>query len=147
MKSIFERQEIEHFVARINQLDADSKAKWGKMNVYQMLRHCNLSEQMYQGKTQYARLFMGRLFGAMVLKGILKNADPMKHNQPTHPTFKIKGNGNFEQEKQLWIEQLENYASCTNLGFVHPFFGTMTHEQVGQYVYKHTDHHLRQFGV
>lgn len=147
MKSIFDPKEIESFVGRINKLNPDSKALWGKMNAYQMLRHCNLSEQMYQGRAKYPRLFIGRLFGPMVLKGILKNEEAMKQNQPTHPSFKIKGTGNFEDEKELWIDNLRNYASCSHLDFVHPFFGAMTHQQVGNYVYKHTDHHLRQFGV
>lgn len=147
MHTIYDKPTVDRFLARIDKLTPQSKALWGKMDAYQMVKHCNLSEAMYQGKQQYDRLFIGRLFGKMVLKGILKNNDPMKKNQPTHPTFKITGSGDLEQQKQQWKEQLSSYANCSDLQFVHPFFGSMTHEQIGQYVYKHTDHHLRQFGV
>jgi hypothetical protein len=42
---------------------------------------------------------------------------------------------------------LNEYAHYANPSFFHTFFGKMTKEQVGQLVYKHADHHLRQFGV
>lgn len=97
-------------------------------------------------KRQYKRLFMGKLFGRMALNGILKDDKPMKKNQPTHPEFKIKGNGNFETEKAKWIDLLNGYNGFSNTNFVHPFFGKMTKEEIGKYIFKHTDHHLRQFG-
>ena len=40
---------------------------------------------------------------------------------------------------------LNAYEHFNVTGFVHWFFGKMTREQIGQLVYKHTDHHLRQF--
>lgn len=147
MKTIFDTIEANMLIERAKLLTPNHKALWGKMDCYQMLKHCNMSEAMYHGKNSYKRLFIGRLFGAMALKGILKNTAPMKRNQPTHPTFKISGSGDFEAEKQLWIKQLNDYKQAKNLGMVHPFFGAMSHHQIGMYVYKHTDHHLRQFGV
>ncbi len=147
MKTIFDEQIVEQLLARVDKLGDECTAKWGKMDVYQMVKHCNLSEAMFQGKKRYDRLLVGRLFGSLVLRGILKDDKPMKKNQPTHPTFKIKGSGDLAQEKEIWKKALKGYLNSTNLQFVHPFFGNMTHQQIGYYVYKHTDHHLRQFGV
>ena len=115
-----------------------------------MVKHCILSEEMYLGKTTYNRLFIGRLFGRMALKSVVKNGSPMKKNEPTHPTFKITGTGNLEDQKRIWSSLIQQYESKSEADFdtfVHPFFGKMTKEQIGVYVYKHTDHHLRQFGV
>ena len=145
MKTIFDKNTVTELVTRINSLQLHSKPQWGKMDAYQMLKHCTMSEEMFQGKKQYKRLFIGRLFGRMALKGILKNENPMKQNQPTHPEMKITGTGNFENEKAKWIVLLQAYSSFSNRNFVHPFFGKMTQEQIGKYVYKHTDHHLNQF--
>lgn len=147
MTTIFDQSTVNQLLTRIDKLSSQSKALWGKMDAYQMVKHCNLSEAMFQGKQKYDRLFIGRLFGKMALNGILKNTDPMKKNQPTHPTFKTTGSGDLEEQKQQWKAQLNDYAKHNDLQFVHPFFGSMTHQQIGQYVYKHTDHHLRQFGV
>lgn len=145
MKTIFDKNTVTELVTRINSLQPNSKAQWGKMDAYQMLKHCTVSEEMFQGKKQYKRLFIGRLFGGVALKGILKNEDPIKQNQPTHPEMRISGTGNFKNEKAKWIELLQAYSTFSNHNFVHPFFGKMTKEQIGNYVYKHTDHHLRQF--
>ncbi len=145
MKTIFDPHHRQALIDRIQHVSPQDKALWGKMDTYQMLKHCTLSEELFLGKKAYERLFIGRLFGKMALNGILKNEEAMKKNQPTHPEFKVKGTGNIETEKQKWIQLLEAYATHSDQRLTHPFFGRMTKEQIGQYVYKHTDHHLRQF--
>ena len=145
MKTIFDNNTVAELVDRINSLQVHNQPQWGKMNAYQMLKHCTLSEELFHGKKSYKRLFIGKLFGGMALRGIVKDEQPMKKNQPTHPEFKITGTGNFENERKKWIELLQAYDSFSNPDFVHPFFGKMTKEQIGVFVYKHTDHHLRQF--
>src|SRR5688500_272948 len=100
------------------------------MNPYQMLKHCTLSEEIFQGKKQYKRLFIGRIFGKMALRGILKDNSPMKRNQPTHPDLKIKGSGSFDKEREKWIWLLKEYENYSDTDFVHPFFGKMTREQI-----------------
>jgi hypothetical protein len=145
MKTIFDAQTVAGLVKRIDLLKAEQPAEWGKMDVYQMLKHCTMSEEMFLGRKQYKRLFIGRLFGGFALKGILKNQDPMKKNQPTHPEMKITGTGDFSAERDKWIQLLKGYASFSNPEFVHPFFGKMSTDEIGKYIYKHCDHHLRQF--
>ena len=150
MKSIFDSSTTEALVQRISNLRADANRAWGKMTPYQMVKHCILSEEMYLGMTKYKRLFIGRLFGKMALNAMLKDATPIKKNEPTHPSFKITGDGNFEQERAKWVELIKKYQAAgeaTFNDFIHPFFGKMDKQQVGVAVYKHVDHHLRQFGV
>ena len=145
MKTVFDTKTVNELVGRINTLQTNGKPGWGKMNAYHMLKHCTLSEEMFLGKKRYKRLFIGRLFGQMALKGILKNDSPMKKNQPTHPEMKITGTGNPGEERNKWIQLLHGYTTFSDNDFVHPFFGAMTKDDIGKYVYKHTDHHLRQF--
>lgn len=147
MKTIFDKNTVNELIERINSLTTKNKAQWGKMDAYQMVKHCTLSEEMYLGKKQYDRLFIGRIFGKMTLKTILKNEAPMKKNEPTHDSFKINGSGDVEAEKTKWIKLLNEYSTFSNHQFSHPFFGQMNKEQIGLYVYKHTDHHLRQFNL
>ncbi|WP_312740807.1 DUF1569 domain-containing protein [Sphingobacterium multivorum] len=45
---------------------------------------------------------------------------------------------------QLLIEQYETFEKAT---FVHWFFGRMSRAQLGQFIYKHCNHHLKQFGT
>jgi hypothetical protein len=144
MKSIFDKTTRDELITRINSLNENSTPMWGKMNVYQMLMHCTLWEEMLLGKTKYRQSFLGRLFGKIALKDMLKDA-PMKPNLPTVPSFKIKSSGNVNAAKAEWINLINQHDLTENQGFVHPFFGKLTPAQAGPMAYKHIDHHLRQF--
>ena len=148
MKSIFEKEVRDGLISRIENLSDSSSNKWGKMNVYQMIVHSIKTEEMYLRKKSYDRLFIGRIFGQMSLKSLLKDDKEFKQNEPTHPEFKIKENGYISTNKARWIaliKEYENKSESDYEGFSHPFFGKMTKSQVGEYNYKHIDHHLRQF--
>lgn len=147
MKSISDPKTRNELVARINNLSPDSTAQWGEMTVYQMLKHCRLWEEMVLGKTLYKQAFIGKIFGKMALKGMLKDDSPVKKNMPTVPGFKITDDGDIATERAKWIALIEEHNHTTHPNFVHPFFGKMSPQQTGQFAYKHTDHHLRQFGV
>lgn len=146
MKTVFDKATRDELVGRINTLTENSQAKWGKMNISQMLRHCIRCEEMYLGKTKYKRAFIGKLFGKIGLKNLLKDEKPLKRNSPTSPFFKVtQSSGDVLSEKKKWMSLMGEYAQFTNDSFEHWFFGKMTRDQVGHFVYKHTDHHLRQF--
>ncbi len=151
MKDIFNPNTIAEFKTRINTISADSSAQWGKMNVYQMLKHCTENDKMLVGERQFKRLFIGRIFGKMALRSSIKDDAPLSHNSPTHPDLIIKEeNGDIEAQKQEWISVLEGFhtkPSSSFENFVHPFFGKMTPAQISTFAYKHIDHHLRQFGA
>ncbi|MGK7397503.1 MAG: hypothetical protein ACNS62_23195 [Candidatus Cyclobacteriaceae bacterium M3_2C_046] len=99
MKTIFDPTTLAQLVNRVQQLEEKDKALWGQMNPFQMLRDCTLSEEMFQGKKKYKRIFIGRLFGSLALKEIIKDEKHIKRNQPTHPEMKIRGTGDFENER------------------------------------------------
>ena len=148
MKSLFEPATRTELVTRINSLTPQNNAQWGKMNVYQMLKHCTMCEEMFLGDLKIKRIFIGRLIGSMVLKKNLKDDRPFGKNSPTASILKTtEVNGDLDQQKKEWISRIERYSNYNNTGFVHPFFGPMTKEQVGLFGYKHADHHLRQFGA
>jgi len=148
MKTVFDKATEDELISRINSLSESSTTEWGKMNVHQMMNHCIMVEEMFLGKTTYSRTFLGRLIGKMALKGMLKDEAPMMRNAPTHPSFKM-GNiaGDLAAEKKKWAGLVKEYQKFSSPEFMHWFFGRMTKEQMGQFAYKHTDHHLRQFGA
>ncbi|HEX7845842.1 MAG TPA: DUF1569 domain-containing protein [Chitinophagaceae bacterium] len=148
MKSVFDSTTRSEIINRINAVSPQNSAQWGKMNAYQMVKHCTLCEDMFLGKINIKRVFIGRLLGPMVLKKVLKDEKPFGKNSPTSPILKTTSDsGDIEQQKKEWISRIEEYAAYNNSNYVHPFFGPMTKEQVGLFAYKHADHHLRQFGA
>jgi hypothetical protein len=147
MKSVFDKTTRDELIQRIQALDESSTAQWGEMTLFQMLRHCTLWQEWVLGKTTYKQQFLGRLLGKMALKGAMKEENAMPRNASTYPAFKVKETtGDIPSEKRKWISLLEECARFSNPNFVHTFFGKMTEEQIGYFAYKHTDHHLRQFG-
>lgn len=148
MKSIFDTGISDEIENRINSVNEYSAAHWGKMNAFQMLKHCTLCEDMIHGKITIKRVFMGKLIGKMVLKKVLKDDGPFGKNSPTSPVLTtVDHSGDLNQQKKEWIERIRQYDTFSNFNFVHPFFGAMSKEQIGVFVYKHADHHLRQFGA
>ena len=148
MKTIFDKSTRDELISRISTLTENSTAQWGKMNVYQMMKHCTLWEEMVLRNKKYKRVFIGRLLGKMLLRNELKDDRPMRQNNPTIPELKIKEvNGDVRSGKEKWISLINEYAGYAfpDNSFVHPFFGKMTKEQIGYHAYKHADHHLRQF--
>lgn len=146
MKTLFDQTSRNELIDRIQALDERGQPKWGRMTVSQMLRHCILWEEMALGKQVYKQSFLGRLFGKIALKRMLSD-EPMKPNLPTVHGFSINGEGNPAAEKTKLIGLIEEHATCSGTGFIHPFFGQLSTEQGGLIAYKHLDHHLRQFGV
>jgi hypothetical protein len=145
MKTVFEQSTRCELIDRVNSLTENSNRLWGKMNVYQMLKHCAIAEESYLGKKPYKRIFIGRLIGRKVLNDILKDDRPMMRNAKTIKGFIVMDNGDIETAKKQWIALINEYETYPDAGIVHWFFGPMTKEQVGYFSYKHADHHLRQF--
>jgi hypothetical protein len=148
MKTIFDPSTRAEIKQRIASLNENSTAQWGKMNVCQMMKHCIMTDEMFLGKKVYKRKMIGRLLGKVGLRQILKDEKPMQKNAPTLNAFKIKEQTcDLTNEKMQWMQLIDEYAAFSNENFTHWFFGKMTREQVGQFVFKHNDHHLRQFNV
>jgi len=150
MNTVFDKSTREQLIERINTITENNKAQWGKMNTYQMVKHNTYWNGWILGKEKhtYRQSFMGKIFGKRVLKNVLKDDKPLDKNIPTSTQFKVKEiNGDLNAEKAKWILLTKAYNNYDNSKFIHDFFGKMTKEEVGILVYKHTDHHLRQFGV
>ena len=115
MKTIFDQPTREELIQRIQLLSESSKPSWGKMNIYQMMKHCVLCEEMYLGKRTYKRSLIGRIFGRIGLNQIIRDDKPLKPNSPTSPAFKIKETtGDVSTEKNKWISLIMNMATIPN---------------------------------
>lgn len=150
MKTIHDPHVRKQLIKRIEQIDGNRKAVWGKMTVFQMLRHNTYWNGWILGTEDhhYKQTFPGKIFGKIALRKMIRDEKPFDRNIPTSEEFKVREpHGDLEAEKSKWISLIGHYENYHNPGFVHGFFGKMTKEQIGVLVYKHSDHHLRQFGV
>jgi len=149
MPNLFDQQDYRAIVDRFQSLSPDSPAKWGKMNVSQMLAHCQVPIQVGLGEVKLKRNLFGILFGKMAKKTVMSDK-PFKKSLPTDPSFVIKDDRNFDAERSKLMSLIEKWHNGGAEGLTkepHPFFGPMTAEEWNKSQYKHLDHHLQQFGV
>lgn len=147
MNSIYDKADNEAIIARINLLSPDSKAQWGKMTVDQMCKHCNATIQVAFGKQDLKMNFLMRFLGKM-LKNKAFNTDFGK-NSPTAKEFIFNDSYDFELSRKEFAESFSQFAQGTQVikAMNHPFWEKMTYEDWNKLMWRHTDHHLRQFGV
>ncbi len=148
MKTILDKSTRDELTARIHRINENSQRRWGKMTVWQMLKHCTSWDEWVLGthKPKYKQSFPGILFGKLALKSSVESDKPMQKNMPAGFLAIKERDGDVNLQKQKWIERINEYAAYNNPDFIHDFFGKMTTEQIGKFAYKHADHHLRQFG-
>ena len=149
MKTIFEKEAYQEVINRINTLTPETKAQWGKMNAPQMLAHCFEGLKIATGEVKRPRIFIGRILGP-IFKNDFLNDKPMKKNSPTDAAFIITDQRDLNTEKEKLTGAIKRFHDGGEKGATtHPhfFFGNLTQKEYGVLVYKHLDHHLKQFGA
>jgi hypothetical protein len=150
MKNLFDAARVQEVTGRIAQLSPDSTRQWGKMSVSQMLAHCSVGMETATGEQKPPRERLGRILGPIIKPLALRNDDQIRKNSPTGPIFIIEGDREFSVEQVKLIGLVERFGAagppcCTD--HPHIFFGKLKPDEWAILMYKHVDHHLRQFGV
>lgn len=145
MKSIFDSETKTDLINRIESLSAETNPNWSKMNVAQMLWHC-------QFPLKIAIKNENRSNGKWIMKFLKKslyNNKPFKKSLPTAKGLITSESKNFNDEKNKLVDLISQTHNLKERSKwePHPLFGNFTHNQWGQLEYKHLDHHLKQFGV
>lgn len=150
MQSLFDETSYNEIISRINKLTPESTREWGKMNVTQMLAHLSQAFRTASGELRLKPVLIGKIFGSWAKKKYILSDGELSKNSPTDKSFIIKGEPDFETEKKTLIALIKKFSEGGINGVsddAHPFFGKLTPNEWDRLMYKHIDHHLRQFGV
>lgn len=149
MESIFSPEGNRHLIERIDKLTPITFSQWGKMNVSQMLEHCQQPIKVAFGDLNIKPGILLKLFGPMVKKSLM-GPKPLRKDTPTLKEFKVSRSPDFESAKNELKAMVQRFASeghaCIKSD-THPIFGKMSLKEWDELQWKHLDHHLRQFGV
>lgn len=150
MKNIFKIDTCNEIIARINQLNKDTKPQWGKMDVAKMLAHCNVTYELIYDNIHPKPNGFAKFLLKLFVKNTVVNEKPYKHNSQTAPVFIIKSDKDFDTEKNRLINYIlrvqkdgESYFN----GKESHSFGPLTTNEWNNMMCKHLEHHLTQFGV
>ena len=146
MATVYDAAARRKLQSRIDALTPDLKPKWGRMNVGQMIVHCDLQLRHALGLyltpvNKPIRFFPLNLMIIYLL--------PTPKGVPTMDEMRDPATGSFEQDR-AWLkgnlEKLSAVPPGTRMP-VHAAFGKIGHHAHGTLAHNHLDHHLKQFGV
>jgi mRNA-degrading endonuclease YafQ of YafQ-DinJ toxin-antitoxin module len=146
---LYDEDNYAKVIQRIASLSSDSTPEWGSMSSAQMMAHCAEILEVMNGKPLQNTPFFIRIIKGVIRKLVVDN-NPYPKNSKTHPQYKQTEEKDFLTEKKRLLNVMDEFVNESPEAAnkrEHPLFGPMTREERGWSMYKHLDHHLRQFGV
>lgn len=150
MKNLFEASVADELKERISRLQPETQRLWGKMNAAQMLEHCSRGVESALGDFKPPRMLIGKILGGLIKSKALGNDEPLRRNSPTLPALIVVDDRDLAVERERLCRLIDRFVAAGPTGCTthpHAFFGKLTPDEWAELMYKHLDHHLRQFGV
>jgi hypothetical protein len=147
MKNINNETDFAEITSRVKQLSKENVRQWGKMSVEQMVTHCISQLRLALGEIS-AKQQGSFLMRTGLGKWLAFSTIPWPKGSTTPNEMDVKKNNfsyaDFDTEKNELLTCLKRVKLANTL-HPHPFFGSLSHKEWGRLIYKHVDHHLRQF--
>ena len=139
-------------ISLLQKLNTDTTARWGKMNVRQMIEHMTDVMMVANGKIKLPIVTPPDKLPR--LQEFMMSEKPFKENTrsqvlgeepaPLKKNTKEAAIGKLQEEIIYFFEVFEKTPA---LRTTHPVFGELDFEMNIQILYKHSLHHLKQFGI
>lgn len=138
----------DEYCRRVGRLTPASTPRWGQFTAAQMVAHLNDALRMATGELRVRP--RGRALRLFPLKQLILYVVPFPRGAPTAPELLARC-----QDADLAAEQRAFVALAAQAGRRtaadpspdHPAVGRMSYDAWGKLICKHTEHHLRQFGI
>ncbi len=147
-KTIDDTSGMADILLRLKHLTVTSVRQWGTMEANEMLWHCRAQLVLALGEigTRNAHGWLSKWpFNRLAIHVI-----SWKQNLRTAREMNVKKEGNqvadFRTEREALVSYLQKVKHAPDLE-PHPLLGSISRNDWGYLIYKHIDHHLRQFGV
>ena len=147
MKSIWNDENRRALNDRIGQVAWDRRAAWGKFTAPKMICHLADSLKMAVGDLPVASKHLPIRYPP--LKQLIIYLAPFPKSAPTAPEL-------LAREPREWATEVADVqallaragsARTTDAWPEHPAFGKLSKRAWGVLIYRHMDHHLKQFGA
>ena len=147
MKSIWQDQSRCELNDRVGRLAWDRRAQWGKFTAPKMVCHLAESLKMAMGDLNVAPKSSPIRYPP--LKQLIVYLAPFPKGVPTAPEL-------LARDPREWANDVADVQSLlaragsartTDSWPEHPVFGKLSTRAWGVLIYRHMDHHLRQFGA
>lgn len=146
MKTMWQQEACEEVLARAGKLQPNAPAQWGKMNCSRMLVHVTDGLRMATGELQVAPKSTPLKFTP--IKKLVIYWLPFPKGAPTAPELLARTPGEWELEVAQFQQAMQQFTARSQQQQwpEHPAFGKLSTEDWGVLMYRHIDHHFKQFG-
>jgi hypothetical protein len=152
MKTVADPGVLQSLEERLRALKPASQRRWGTLTPHEMLCHIGDATDMVLGARPRKQPL--RLRRRSVMKLVwLWSPIPWPHGVPTNPSHDPRAEGtrpsDFGKDMARAIEGIHGIAAGGRSGLepAHGLFGIMSVRDWQRWAYRHTDYHLRQFGL
>ena len=145
MKTIWQEETRGALHDRVGRLAWDRRAEWGRFTAPKMVCHLAESLKMAMGDLPVAPKKLPIRFPP--LKQLIIYVAPFPKGAPTAPELLAREPREWTDDVadvQMLIE-LAAASTATDAWPDHPAFGKLSKRAWGVLIYRHMDHHLRQF--
>jgi hypothetical protein len=152
MRTVTDKAVLEKLIARLQAVQPESRGRWGTLTAPEMLCHLGDATAMVlriRPRTKPVPQRSRPLFKLLALWSPLR----WPHGRATSPMLDPKAEGTkpatFAADLDRAVDGLRGLAAAPPevLEPAHGLFGVMSRADWQRWAYKHTDHHLRQFGL
>ena len=147
MKSIWQEDARRELHDRLGALGWDRPSQWGKFTAPKMICHLADSLKMAMGDLKVAPKHLPIRYPP--LKQLIIYVAPFPKGAPTAPELLARAPkewaGDVEDVQALLARA--GSSRTTDSWPEHPAFGKLSTRAWGVLIYRHMDHHLRQFGA
>jgi len=148
MKTMWDAPCQQEIRARVARLSPERKGEWGKMSAPEMVCHLAESLKMALGDLPVARKNLPIRYPP--LKQLIVYLAPFPKNAPTAPELLARPPRAWPADVadlQALVDRFVARGGEATTWTDHPAFGRLSRRAWGVLVYRHMDHHLRQFGA
>ena len=150
MPSAFSSDGEARLRARVARLSPDAPAHFGQMDASRMICHLIDAYSNTLGENEAATVH-GRLSNPIIRWLIIYVVPFPKNKVKTVPSYlrtkPIEWKGDLTRWSDLLTRLVARSHEPSPQWTPHPAFGALSSKDWGALIYKHTDHHFRQFGI
>lgn len=141
---------VDDLVTRLGRLAPTTPRRWGVMTPHAML--CHLADSFRVGLGECTASPAETLASRTIVRFIaLHTPLPWPHGVPTRPEIDQQRGGtrpaDFARDRETVVTLMRRFAAPGTRYVRHPMFGALSGAEWLTWAYRHTDHHLRQFGL
>lgn len=144
--TIYDSVRRDELAQRLDRLTATARPRWGRMDAGRMVCHLLEAFRMPSGALRIRRRFVPL---RALVRWLMLYKVPFPKGAPTDRALLTRSAATWEDDRaalRAAIVSATEPSPDAPRGD-HPIFGEMSVRDWGVLMYKHTDHHLRQFGL